>query len=198
MWNPTAYMGGYQAAHNPMGGPQPVPYNQGPQYAQFDTNKGTRKITEDSLPAMPSWDTATSKRVEDFGEEHKDNVELGRLEPSIRHPMMSHANNSSVHLRSASPAEPYTGPDFSTPSSAAPDTSYHGAVVSPIPQKPTGYTGPDFFSQEKSYAAYTGPAAPAVAVSDVSGSTRYEPSGANEHMGTGNQTPSALQAGRRV
>lgn len=57
---PTPYQG-YQ--------PQPGPMmyaNNGPQFATFDaSNKRSANIHEDSLPAMPSWDTATTRRVED-------------------------------------------------------------------------------------------------------------------------------------
>ncbi|MCJ1310138.1 hypothetical protein MMC25_003799 [Agyrium rufum] len=60
--------------------PNPIPpvYNSGPQqYAQFDA--GHRKGNDDSLPAMPSWETSSSRKVL---EEHKDeDVEMDRLDP---------------------------------------------------------------------------------------------------------------------
>ena len=66
---PTPYQG-YQA---------PMAYG-GAQTATFDTSK---KIHEDSLPAMPSWDNARTHRVEDHSVSEKqfEDVEMGRLQP---------------------------------------------------------------------------------------------------------------------
>ncbi|KAK5098244.1 hypothetical protein LTS08_006377 [Lithohypha guttulata] len=55
---PTPYQG-YQPHF------QPMMYN-GPQFATFDAgNKRSAPIHEDSLPAMPSWDNAQTRRVQD-------------------------------------------------------------------------------------------------------------------------------------
>ncbi|RMZ77226.1 hypothetical protein DV738_g4477, partial [Chaetothyriales sp. CBS 135597] len=75
-----------QMPPSPYGGYQPPVAqmawaNAGPTTATFDASK---KITADSLPAMPSWDTARTRRVEDLSEhEHRqgDEVEMGQLGP---------------------------------------------------------------------------------------------------------------------
>lgn len=57
---PTPYQG-YQPQPGPM-----MYMNNGPQFATFDAgSKRGGQIHEDSLPAMPSWDTATTRQVED-------------------------------------------------------------------------------------------------------------------------------------
>ncbi|RMZ90021.1 hypothetical protein DV736_g2749, partial [Chaetothyriales sp. CBS 134916] len=72
---PTPY-GGYQPPAAQMAWA-----SAGPMTATFDTSK---KVTEDSLPAMPSWDTARTRRVEDVSEtepKYGDDVEMGQLGP---------------------------------------------------------------------------------------------------------------------
>lgn len=75
---------------------QPAPYNQpyqyqsaappqytvGPQYAQFDapSKAGYRSINEDALPAMPGWDTAASRKVEDHDYREDEAVEMSKLD----------------------------------------------------------------------------------------------------------------------
>ncbi len=200
MFNPAPYKG-YEPANNPNS--VLPPHGEPAQYAQFDAPSG-KKITEDSLPPMPSWDAAQSKRVEQEGED----MEMGRLDkPSMeQRPMKSFgANASSVNLlRPEMDSHPvtqfgqlsphYTGPDFG-----------HGAGHA--------YTGPDFgpgHGQQTAYSAYA-----------PSESTKYEPSGVNEPQELGTQysttvlppsspgahmpgfgedhhaAPSVLQAGRR-
>lgn len=74
---------------------QPVPYNQpyqyqsaappqytaGPQYAQFDapSKGGYRSVNEDSLPAMPGWEDATSRQIEDHDHREDEAVEMSKL-----------------------------------------------------------------------------------------------------------------------
>jgi len=197
MFNPAPYKG-YQPANNPNNAPPP--YGEPAQFAQFDAPSG-QKITENSLPPMPSWDATQSKRVEQEVEE----VEMGHLEkPSMGHKPMNSigANTSSVNLlrpetdtmtHDGQLSPHYTGPDFG-----------HGAGQS--------YTGPDFGvgrGQKTAYSAYA-----------PSESTAYEPSGVNEpqefgttysnavpppspgahrqEFGQGpHAAPSVLQAGRR-
>lgn len=166
---------------------------------------GGKKITEDSLPAMPSWDAAKTRKVE---HEHEgEDLEMGHLEKPMRgHNFMNSisANTSSVNLlqpngshtrddshpvtKEGQLSPHYTGPDFG-----------HGAGHA--------YTRPDFgvgHGQQTAYAAYA-----------PSESTKYEPTGVNEpqEMGTTynntvpppgpgahqqglGQAPSVLQAGR--
>lgn len=174
---------GYQPAN---ANHAPPPYNEPPRFAQFDNHGGSRKGGEDSLPAMPSWDSAQSKRVEDH-----DDMELGHLPP---------------------PQPGSTGPDASTTNLAHPNPGYAEADSHPVNgphEVPTvGYTGPDFgvpHGQQTAYSAYT-----------PSESTRYEPSRLNEPQELGTtyshtlpppspsaqqqgfqHAPSVLQAGRR-
>lgn len=58
-----------------------------PQYAQFEVGKSGLAVdpkagglSEDALPPMPSWETATKKHV--LTEEEKNAVELGELDPA--------------------------------------------------------------------------------------------------------------------
>lgn len=202
MFNPVAAYHGYQPAHNPAAGGAPPPYQN---FAQFDapskhnrgvSSVGGTKLHEDSLPSMPVWEKATSKRVEDkessYTSSGADDLEMGHL----KQPIMAHANPSSTNL-SANPPDhihPYTGPDFGVGSGSV-DTSYHGAsaAVSPAmkPVVPAGYTGPDFLSP-KPYAAYAPPAATGA---EYPGSYPQEMDttyGHNQHA------PNVLQAGPRI
>jgi len=69
-----------------------------PQYAQFEVGKSglavdpkVNALSEDALPPMPSWETATKKHV--LTEEEKNAVELGELDPVTgqKVPLMSGA-----------------------------------------------------------------------------------------------------------
>lgn len=211
MFNPAPYMG-YQPANNPNNAPPP--YGEPPRFAQFDVGSRGKPVHEDSLPAMPSWENAQHKHVED------DDVEMSHLElPQEKKPMLAPGASVSTtdlsdprlgyteadshpvgpngaHVAHGQAPAGYTGPDFS-----------HGADHS--------YTGPDFTSgngqgHHASYSAYA-----------PSESTRYEPSGVNEPLELGTtysntlppqsasaqhaglsglspqQAPGVLQAGRR-
>lgn len=191
---------GYQPANNPNNAPPP--YGEPPRFAQFDVGNRGKPVHEDSLPAMPSWENAQHKHVED------DDVEMSHLEvPQEKNPMLAPGASVSTtdlsdprlgytkaeshpigpngaHVGHGQAPADYTGPDFS-----------HGADHS--------YTGPDFKS---SYSAYA-----------PSESTRYEPSGVNEPLELGttysntlsppsasaglsspqHAPPGVLQAGRR-
>ncbi|TKA68334.1 hypothetical protein B0A49_06312 [Cryomyces minteri] len=91
--------------------PPPIYAAGAPQYAQFDAHGGAKdggKFNEDALPAMPSWDTATSRKVEHPVEEG-DDVELNHLDPngnssSAHAPML--ANAAAAPLRSPALASP--------------------------------------------------------------------------------------------
>lgn len=170
LFNPAPYMG-YQPANNPNNAPPP--YGEPPRFAQFDVGSRGKPGNEDSLPAMPSWENAQKKHVED------DDVEMSRLEaPQEKNPMLaSGADASTADLSNPRPG--YTGGD----SHPVGSHSAYGAQE----HTPAGYTGPDFGhgagqpytgpdftsgigqGQQTSYSAYT-----------PSESTRYEPTGANE------------------
>lgn len=157
---------GYQPANNPHSHSQP-------QFAQFDVSKNN----EDSLPAMPSWDSASQKRVLQEEDSHND-VEMGKLEQKA--PMLGH--------QAPSPNTGYTEMSSEIP------YQQHGA-------KQGGDLGVPY-GQGQSYNASNVymPYAPS------SISTRYEPSSVNGGQETGTayhsqsydaQPPSILQAGRR-
>ncbi|RVX71357.1 hypothetical protein B0A52_04931 [Exophiala mesophila] len=78
---PATPYGGYQ----PQPAPAPMTYGYPPPAAQFATfDEPSRKVNEDSLPAMPSWDTATKRRVEDTSipadQPQNGDLEMGRLD----------------------------------------------------------------------------------------------------------------------
>ncbi|EXJ53822.1 hypothetical protein A1O7_09158 [Cladophialophora yegresii CBS 114405] len=78
---PTPYQG-YQPAPSPMayGG---VGNANAPQFATFDDPSSKKVVNEDSLPPMPSWDTAVKRRVEDTSappEAKNGDLEMGRLD----------------------------------------------------------------------------------------------------------------------
>ena len=209
MFNPMPYQG-YQPANNPQNAPPS--YGEPARFAQFDAPSGNR-VNADSLPAMPSWDTAQSRRVEDSG----DDVEMGKLAPLSEkghRPMNSiGANSSSANLL---PQNPHIAEADSHPASVSHEV--HEEQLSPHYTGPDfghgaghPYTGPHFddtHGQKVAYSAYA-----------PSESTRYEPSDVNEPQELGttysntlpppspsahqqgfqgqSQAPSVLQAGRR-
>ncbi|PYH41442.1 uncharacterized protein BP01DRAFT_169014 [Aspergillus saccharolyticus JOP 1030-1] len=67
--------------------PQAPPVYRGTEVARFDapTSPAGLKYNEDALPAMPSWDTAVTKRVEDTGP-HVETVELETMHHIGREP----------------------------------------------------------------------------------------------------------------
>ncbi|KAF2839770.1 hypothetical protein M501DRAFT_991778 [Patellaria atrata CBS 101060] len=71
-----------------------------PQYAQFDasTNKGG-KFNEDALPAMPSWDTATQRKVQVEIEEEEPprNQEVGIAMKPLDRDGSLHADYGNTH-----------------------------------------------------------------------------------------------------
>ena len=134
MFNPAPYMG-YQPANNPNNA-----HGEPPRFAHFDVAGRGKPVHEDSLPAMPSWENAQKKHVED-------DVEMSRLEvPQEKKPMLAPgADASTADLSNAKLG--YTGAD------SHPVSPYgaHGALG----QAPAGYTGPDF--DHGADHPYTGP-----------------------------------------
>lgn len=171
---PAPYQG-YQPANSNIA---PPAYGQQPaQYAQFDSSHNRGKVTEDSLPHMPSWQEARETKIEDHNH-GGENVELGQLQkPALASTMHLPPQQTGVTEMDSTPApprpqQPYTGPDFG----AAP--AHHSQ-----------YTGPDFSTPSHTgYSAYT-----------PSESTRYEPSNAYSNVPMSPQqsgAPPVLQAGR--
>lgn len=140
---PTPYMG-YQ--------PQPGPMmyaNNGPQFATFDTgNKRNATVHEDSLPAMPSWDTATTRRVEDHTPQPqpqsqpqpqrrplRNDMEMERMLPYNQVPV-SPVRESPYASRSPVHESPYTsdiGVQNQTMHSQYNNNDYYDTPLSPAP-----------------------------------------------------------------
>lgn len=82
-----------------------------PQFATFE--EPSKKINEDSLPPMPSWDTAVKRRVEDTSEplnpNYQSDLEMGRLEPP--QPRMRGGYNT-VPSGPTSPIPPQTHEEY--------------------------------------------------------------------------------------
>lgn len=97
----NTYEEGYQPKYQ---APQPLPTYRGAQVARFDTppSPGVSKMNDDALPAMPSWDHAVSRRVEDSSPQ-PESVEMEPLNPVNRPP---HRRPSA----SRSPVGGYMGP----------------------------------------------------------------------------------------
>ena len=207
-FQPAPYQG-YQPT------PAPPVYSQPPQFAQFDVTK-RNKTNEDALPAMPSWETASQRKVL---EEHKDeDMELGNLDPA-KAPMLAHQAPSPrtgyLKTDSSFASRPYqqhgtqNGGDLGNPSSQG----RHDLYDNPYPNSPAsppryndsgfgshqqGYQGSHY---QQSYSAYA-----------PSESTKYEPSSyGQQESGVAyasrsphpvqqpyhSHAPSVLQAGRK-
>ncbi len=100
---PTPYSG-YQPSPNPM------TYRGAASTAMFDVSSG-KKINEDALPAMPSWDTAQTRRVEEPTlEKPMQDVEMGRLAPIQTQPR--HTSRNGYNQVPNGPMSP-TSPTYS-------------------------------------------------------------------------------------
>ena len=186
-FKPAPYQG-YQPANTPHGYAPP-------QFAHFDVSKN--KAHEDSLPAMPSWDSASQKRVLQQEDRHND-VELERMEQKA--PMLAYQAPSPTkgYAEMGSPVTyqqhgAKQDGDFGNP------YSYNAPNSHGMPTTPQRYDSPgDFEKQSASSGAYM-PYAPSV-------STNYEPDSmyGGQEMGTAYlsqsydaQPPGILQAGRK-
>ncbi|KAL2012067.1 hypothetical protein VTN00DRAFT_4785 [Thermoascus crustaceus] len=100
---PPSY--GYQAPPGP-------PAYRGAQYARFDA-PSNNKVDGDSLPPMPTWEGATTRRVEDTGPRSED-VEMNRLSPTGQPPGMAagagrQARGGYTEIPTSKPASPQPG-----------------------------------------------------------------------------------------
>jgi hypothetical protein len=82
-WNQQYQSPPQPAYHSPLAAaPAPTPFQSAnaavPQFATFEAS--SKKVHEDSLPAMPSWETAASKKVEVWEEPEAN--ELEKLNPN--------------------------------------------------------------------------------------------------------------------
>ena len=81
--------------------PTPAPYYAAPTVPQFATFDTSRKVNADSLPAMPSWDTSSSKRVVD--ESHPEELEMHKTEHHDEtEPMLANSASPRINQLSAS------------------------------------------------------------------------------------------------
>lgn len=106
---PTPYSG-YQPAPAPMAYGNPNI----PQFATFDNSSA--KVNEDSLPPMPSWDNAATKRVEDHSQPaHQTangDLEMGRLDTQL--PQRMRGGYNSVPNGPISPVSPNPQAEYFT------------------------------------------------------------------------------------
>ena len=163
IFHPAPYQG-YQQAPNP-------PSYEPPRFAQFDVSRNGKPANEDALPPMPSWDSASQRRVPD-GHDGDEDVEMGPLAPvrgpndapneAALEPRMGYAEADSYPVdthaygRQETP-NVYGGQTYAT-RMPAPSMSPAGYGASMQQQQQLG--GP------QSYSTYA-----------PSESTRYEPSG---------------------
>jgi hypothetical protein len=117
---------GYQPA-------PPPPSYEPPRFAQFDAPTKGGKFNGDALPAMPSWDQAASRKVEDTS--HDQDVELAHLENKNGQPSgtIAHQGPTGKGGYSQVPSNP------PTPNAEYPN-SYRGSeVTNPYASAPTAY-----------------------------------------------------------
>ena len=192
-FNPAPYQG-YQPANSPHGYAPP-------QYAQFDVSKGN-KINEDSLPAMPSWDSAQQKRVLEEDNRH-DDVEMGKMKEKA--PMLAHqAPSPTTGYAEMGSDMPYRqhgaeqGGDLHDP--YVPNQGLSAYIGPMSPAASHHYDSPNDFGRHPASQGGYAPYTPSV-------STKYEPSSAYGGQETGTayhpqsydaQTPSVLRAGRQA
>ncbi|KAK4990998.1 hypothetical protein LTR66_006650 [Elasticomyces elasticus] len=127
----------------------PPIYNNPPaQYAQFDASgtKGGHQIHEDSLPIMPSWDNAISRKVEDTTHPGElDDVEMEKLDQqgTQQAPMLS---QTATQLQN-SPYRTLSGAGGAEPEAMGMQNSYGYDADRPYQDyghQQTGYTNPTY------------------------------------------------------
>lgn len=133
---PTPYQG-YQ--------PQPMMYNHnGPQFATFDAGTKSVKIHEDSLPHMPSWDNAATRRVEDHSQPRNSEMEMERMLPQS--PVREQPYHQPQPYSSTIQEQPYGQPqpyssDLGT-QRLDQRSDAHGFYDTPLSPAPTYYSNP--------------------------------------------------------
>lgn len=191
MFHPAPYQG-YQPA-------PPPPSYEPPQFARFDVSK-KGKVNDDALPAMPSWDTASERKIPKVEQHADEDMEMGRLDPlhAQQAPMLA-AHNGTTSPRpghaemDSSPYRQhggYDGGDLGSPygrqeSGVAYGGAYpqrHGQWQQQQPQQAfgRGYGG------RSGYEAYT-----------PSESTEFEPPSVAQRGDGGVYSPASLPAGRQ-
>ena len=184
---PSYPPGGYNQPYNqPYRSPQPLAYSSPqPQYnargAQFATFDASKPINEDSLPAMPTWEDATSKKIETT--EEPEGHEMDKLDPDGLAPsgapklpnfdatptdeqdafigdqqnLVSHGDSSSGY-RGSAPAPIQTGTGFGSQAYGGYGGGYAPAnqrspQASPPPQAALGYGNRPGYDRNQSYGS---------------------------------------------
>ena len=205
---------GYQPA-------PPPPAYEFPRFATFDAPSKGAVIHDDSLPAMPSWENATSKRIERYS--HND-LEMGRLESQGAHgavlpgipgsrggyaqvPPQSPTDHGPDIYRGAQTTHPY-GSDLGAQRLATHDTGYPGysstanATYDSAQDRP--FSAP--YESQNALGTYgrspVSPTQHTLAPLTSTTSTRYEPTeyqAPSTSYNSANQQrpPSLLQVGRK-
>ncbi|MCJ1473407.1 hypothetical protein MMC13_002058 [Lambiella insularis] len=197
---PSPYQG-YQPGYQP--GPAPPMYKPQPQNAQFDAaRKG--KINEDALPAMPSWETASSRKVFD---DHNEDVELGPLDPFHEQtapmlanqaptPRVGSGDHSSAGVLPYQQYGAYHGGDLGNPygqHNYEDHPNPYGSIPAPAPSY--GNTAYDYSGNSNARAQL-----PHSTYAASETSTRYEPASsyAGQELGTAYRSRPPLPAQQRA
>ncbi|THC97734.1 hypothetical protein EYZ11_002781 [Aspergillus tanneri] len=159
------------------------PVYRGAQVAHFDSpsNHSAGKYNEDALPAMPSWDNAVTRRVEDT-DHHQDAMEMEPLNPSNqathRTPSASRPNGGGYN------GVGYHGGDYNDSGHA--EGGYDGAGYAAVPPARTG-TPSGLHAEPRAH----GYASPSPVVGSSSPIHQYDqPYNDYSHGNSWNQTPS--------
>lgn len=138
----------------------PPTYSTKPQFARFDASrKGPGGGDQDSLPAMPSWDAATSHKVEVEEEEPEDDgTELQHLDPHNNKPGSPSYPAAAATMRSnqPTPAQAYGGagaiPGYAHPNSSS-DLAANNYSASNLSQRQNPYaTNPPYHNPQGPYS----------------------------------------------
>jgi hypothetical protein len=116
---------GYQAP--------PMMYGAQPQFATFDASS---KKHEDSLPAMPSWDTAQSRRVEDDTQD----MEMKHLEQQASGGQTLHGNQNAYAPVANGPISPVHSPYHEQQDPYAQNASPYSSGLGSQPPNQTPYS----------------------------------------------------------
>lgn len=145
---------GYQSPPPP--GP---PTYRGAQFARFDVPSNT-KVNDDALPAMPTWEGAITKKVEDTSP-HPENVEMNRLDPPGQQQGIApgagrQTRGGYIEIPSSSPASPqpgyqpgYRGVEEPSARSRSPRSPIDGPFASGGPGVAAAVAAPTNYGQQQ-------------------------------------------------
>ena len=134
---------GYQAPAPMMGGGlggKPDP----PQFAQFEVGRSglavdPKPLSEDALPPMPSWESASKKHI--VTEEEKNAVELGDLDPTTgqKVPLMTSAASPAIGGPPSPAYDMHGSPYGPRPGQGVGGNGYIGVAASDSYGQPSAY-----------------------------------------------------------